>query len=90
MWQEERVVEMRSGKHWRGYRNFRQGVQPSEKKNLTKRGEGEGFGIYSALVCSKSNLAIQTAFQTVTFMNMTYPCDFQTQKHIFDMIDLAY
>ena len=64
-------------------------IENQKKKNKTdKKGRG-GVGGLRFLFWSKSKLTIYTAFQTITFMNMTYPCDFQTPKHIINMIVLA-
>ena len=70
------------------------GVQPSEKilirkkkkkkkkKKKTTKGEREGFSIYSALVWSKSNLAIEIAFKIIFFHKMTSPVFSSHPKHI--------
>ena len=53
------------------------------KKKNGKKGRVRDFSIHSALVWSKSNLAIETAFQTVTFINMTSTGDSPDTKHIW-------
>ena len=50
---------------WRRSRNFRQEVQPSEKKIWQEKKGGEG-GRFSILFCiSKYNWAIKSAFKTI-------------------------
>ena len=80
----------------RGSRNFRQGGGggPTFRKNFDKqkkkkkkkkkatKGEREGFSIYSALVWSKSNLAIVIAFKIIFFHKMTSPVFSSHPKHI--------
>ena len=70
----------------RGSRNFRPGgggVPTFKKKTLKKKGGEAGrFSIYSALIRSKSNLAIETAFRTIAFINMASPGVFDPPKHI--------
>ena len=56
---------------------------PQKKKknpNNNKRGEGGRFSIYSAFVWSKSNLATETAFMTITFHKYDIPQCFRPTK----------
>ena len=63
-------------------------IKIKKNKNIDKRGAGGRFSIYSALVLSKSTLAIEIAFKII-LLKMTSWCFFPT-NNTFDMVVLAF
>ena len=66
-------------------KNDKQTNKQTNKKKTTKRGEGVGFSIYSALVWSNSNLAIETTFKIITLINIHVKC-MERQINIYSNI----
>ena len=61
----DKVTQARIQEFTTGGPTFRKKYWQAKKKTITHKGEGGVFCIYSALVPSKSNLAVESAFQTI-------------------------